>query len=230
MTGFTPEIRDAIRKGTQDSAAVLVPLIVRKLFPEGGLTHVIDVGCGEGWWVSEFARRYPSIIEKGLALGIDHPDTEPDPANSFVGTAFARIDLTQPIHEQATFGDFQLAISLEVAEHLPHERGPGFVADLCNLAPLVVFSAAIPGQGGTGHLNEQWPSYWAALFEEQGWECSGAFRWDIWEDDRVENWYRQNLLVAWAPDVNPPAYSRDDAPPRNVVHPVLWDHYRATHP
>jgi hypothetical protein len=80
---------------------------------------------------------------------------------------------------------FDLAVSLEVAEHLPPERGEGFVEDLCRLAPVVLFSAAVPGQGDpkhTGHLNERWQSYWASLFHERGYERAECVRPAIWED------------------------------------------------
>src|SRR5579862_3100091 len=56
---------------------------------------------------------------------------------------------------------FDLAMSFEVAEHLPPDAAKGFVDSLTRLAPLVLFSAAIPFQGGVGHINEQWPEYWA---------------------------------------------------------------------
>ena len=60
------------------------------------------------------------------------------------------------------------SISLEVAEHLSPGRAESFISDLCQAAPVVLFGAAIPGQGGVGHLNEQWQSYWANLFEACG--------------------------------------------------------------
>ena len=88
-------------------------------------------------------------------------------------------------------------LCLEVAEHLPPERAESFIAELCELAPLVIFSAAIPGQGGINHLNEQWPDYWASLFWAFDYLVSGRFRYEIWELEQVENWYRQNLLIAW---------------------------------
>jgi SAM-dependent methyltransferase len=196
---------DTIRDGCQRSAEVVVPLLVDLFKP----ASVVDVGCGEGWWARTFQGH-------GVAArGIDGPDT------IAMVAPFQPHDLTEPLPE---LGTFDLAISLEVAEHLPPERAESFVADLCRLAPTVVFSAAIPGQGGTGHVNEQWPAYWARLFEACGYTVSGALRHLIWDDERVENWYRQNLLVASRhPSAHRKLFTGPTAAPVALVHPVLWE-------
>jgi hypothetical protein len=74
------------------------------------------------------------------------------------------------------------------------------------------------------NCNEQWPDYWVGLFEANGFTVSGALRWDIWEDDRVENWYRANLLVAARdPGSLPEIFQTPLAPVWPVVHPVLYN-------
>lgn len=205
---YDPQFYNVIRGGAQSSAAAVAPLVFGLVRP----ASVIDVGCGEGWWAQAFAELGADVI------GLDGAYVETSP----LGDRFVPHDLAEELPE---LGPFDLAVCLEVAEHLPAERAAGLVADLVRLAPVVLFSAAIPGQGGTGHVNEQWPRYWTDLFEAQGYAVSGALRWQIWDDDRVENWYRQNLLVA----VGPSARSRLDelisspmAYPWPVVHPVLY--------
>lgn len=198
---------DTIRAGTRSSAAVVAPIVYDIVHPGS----VIDVGCGEGWWASAFAECGASRV-----LGVDGgyvADRRVD---------FTPADLNDPLPE---LGRFDLAVSLEVAEHLSPSRAAGFVADLCDLAPVVLFSAAVPGQGGTGHINEQWPGYWADLFAGNGYRVSGAIRWRIWNDDRVENWYRQNLLFA-AADGFDDLFESPLSEPWPVVHPVLFDHVR----
>jgi hypothetical protein len=136
---------------------------------------------------------------------------------------FVAHDLEQPLPD---LGRHSLAVCLEVAEHLSPGRAQSFIADLCRLSDVVLFSAAIPGQGGTGHVNEQPPQYWAGLFEQQGYAVSGYLRWLIWDDDRVENWYRQNLLIAAKnPGRQHPGllWGTAAAEPVHVVHPVLFD-------
>jgi glycogen synthase len=61
-----------------------------------------------------------------------------------------------------------LAYCFEVAEHVPPGLAERLVAFVAGHAPLVVFSAAQPGQGGLGHVNEQPEAYWIARFEDAG--------------------------------------------------------------
>lgn len=208
---------DLIRPGVQSSASVVVPLVVDMLqLGHGNGLSVVDVGCGEGWWAKTFADHGYSV------LGIDGPWVDGKRA----GIPFYVHDLNQPLPDD--LGKFDLAVSLEVAEHLQPERAASFIGDLCTIADMVLFSAAIPGQGGAGHVNEQPPSYWARLFHSQGYMVSGALRWMLWDDHRVENWYRQNLLVAvrsdWHPrDAYPDLFDTPEAMPLHLVHPILFN-------
>ena len=200
-----------IRPGVQDSAKALVPLLSMLLTPQS----VIDVGCGEGWWAYEFAQ------EGCHVLGVDNGTIPTSPLHE----KFQEVDLTKPFPD---LGKWDLAVCLEVAEHLPASRAAGFVEDLCGLAPDIVFSAAIPGQGGVGHINEQWPDYWVKLFNRNGYRVSGMLRWLIWDDDRLENWYRQNLFLAskrW--EKHEDLFNHPSAEPFPVVHPVLYEARRS---
>jgi len=193
------------RAGMVNSAAAVVPDLMNYIeWPR----CVIDVGCGEGWWAKEFERHDCEVI--GLDGGW-HGDHQ-------LGDRFIPHDLANPL-PQHLHGKFDAVVCLEVAEHLRPARARGFIKDLCSLTDgFIVFSAAIPGQGGTGHLNEQWPDYWAHLFNENGHSVNGEYRFTIWDDDRIENWYRQNLLIAY-----PARGAVDVRPPIRVVHPVLYD-------
>ena len=137
---------------------------------------------------------------------------------------FVAHDLTRPLPDAVLYERHDLALSLEVAEHLPEARAASFVGELCELAPVVVFSAAVPGQGGTGHVNEQWAEYWARLFERNGFHVSAALRWRFWNNSSVENWYRQNILVAASrPQDHPELFETPLAAVYSVVHPVLYN-------
>jgi hypothetical protein len=90
---------------------------------------------------------------------------------------------------------FDLAISLEVAEHLPEEAADAFVESLTRLASVVLFSAAAPYQGGEHHVNERWPVYWAERFATHGYLSVDCIRRRIWANPAVEWWYAQNAFL-----------------------------------
>jgi hypothetical protein len=90
---------------------------------------------------------------------------------------------------------FDVAISLEVAEHVAPEHSMQFVENLTQHSDIVLFGAAIPFQGGFRHINERWQSYWASLFASQGYQCFDPFRSQIWQREEVSVWYRQNMLL-----------------------------------
>ena len=90
---------------------------------------------------------------------------------------------------------FDLVMSLEVAEHLPVRCARQFVDSLTGLGPVVAFSAAIPQQGGAEHQNEQWPDYWANLFIEKNFVVVDCIRKHIWNNNNVMYWYSQNMLI-----------------------------------
>lgn len=170
------------------SAEVVVPLVLDLLHPKS----VIDVGCGTGPWLSAFREQgVPAIY------GLDGPYI--DPVTLLIPSeSFRTVDLAQPF---SLTERYDLAISLEVAEHLPVASARGFVKSLCELAPFIVFSAAVPGQGGTHHVNEQWPEYWRCLFARQGFRMFDPFRPQLWYDERVMSHYRQNMFLFIRHDV-----------------------------
>ena len=86
-------------------------------------------------------------------------------------------------------------MSLEVGEHLPDSSADELVRNLVNTAPVVLFSAAIPEQPGTGHINGQWPDYWAAKFKKHGYIPVDCIRRRIWNDPKVGYWYAQNAFI-----------------------------------
>lgn len=130
---------------------------------------------------------------------------------------------------------FDLAVSLEVAEHLPERRAKQFVANIVEHAPCVLFSAAIPYQRGTDHVNEQWPDYWAALFAERGYVVLDGLRPLVWSNPAVFGFYRQNVLMFATPDVVDahPLLARDRErtvdSQISIVHPELMESI-AAHP
>jgi hypothetical protein len=145
---------------------------------------VADVGCGRGTWLKAFAERGASRL-----VGFDGPWNSQD---VMIDDAieFRPVDLNHPAG--ATGERFDLAMSLEVGEHLEPDRSEAFVQFLTSLSDVVLYSAAFSGQGGHNHINEQPHSYWARLYVQCGYEPYDLFRPRIWGDDAVSFWYRQN--------------------------------------
>ena len=147
---------------------------------------VVDVGCSEGHWLKVW-----SDLGVNEFIGIDEEYVGPDEL-MIPFDRFRRIDLNAP---QRLENRFDLVESLEVAEHLPEASADTFVSFLCSLSSVVLFSAAVPHQGGVKHLNEQWPEYWANLFMQRGYVAIDAIRDRIWNNPRVPVWYAQNTLM-----------------------------------
>lgn len=178
-------------EGSYRSARICLQHLSGYLQPES----VADAGCGRGTWLKAW-------LELGVtrAVGLDGPwnraDNMVDPR-----IEFRPCDLSRPFAAGAS-GRFDLAMSLEVAEHLEPGAAPGFVHSLTALSDAVLFGAAFTGQGGTAHLNEQLPSWWARLFTARGWRPFDVFRPALWGEREVEVWYRQNTFL----------YVREDSP------------------
>jgi SAM-dependent methyltransferase len=168
--------------GSLRSARVVVPYIVRLMNPNS----VVDIGCGLGTWLRAF-------VENGVAevLGVDG-DYVDRSRLLFDAARFRAMDLTHPASLGRTF---DLAVCLEVGEHLPTRAAQALVALLTSAAPVVLFSAAMPGQGGTNHINEQWPEFWERLFGRHQFVRLDPVRRMIVFDTRVEPWYQQNTLL-----------------------------------
>jgi SAM-dependent methyltransferase len=196
-----------------NSAKHIVPLI-RQIAP---IHSVCDVGCGLGMWLRVF-------LEVGVEdiVGADGHWVD---TNSLIipVSAFHHADLRESFRLDRRF---DLAISMEVAEHLPESRSASFVEDLTRLAPLVLFSAAIPRQGGTDHINEQWQSYWAAVFARYDFEACDVVRPLIWNNSEIARWYRQNIILFCRRDFlqNVPGLTGPTANglPLSVVHPQQY--------
>jgi SAM-dependent methyltransferase len=181
-TVYSRDFYDGIRVGSRKSAQCVVPLILELVQPKS----VVDIGCGDGAWLSVFQQ---AGVDDIFGADGDYVDRE---TLLIPGDRFKAIDLSSSF---ALDRKFDLAVSLEVAEHLPPASARGFIASLVRLAPLVLFSAAIPLQGGAHHVNEQWPDYWVALFQPHNYVPIDCIRGRLWQDDRVEWWYAQNCLL-----------------------------------
>jgi SAM-dependent methyltransferase len=181
MVLYNQDFYASISQGSLRSARLVIPLVLKFIQPGS----VIDVGCGQGIWLAVFKELgVPEIY------GVDGPWV--DKNNLLVNREFfLEFDVNEPL---ALDRQFDLVVSLEVAEHLPRENAETLVKSLVKLGPVILFSAAIPFQGGTDHKNEQWPAYWSRLFLAEGYVTIDCLRNKLWDNNDVEYWYRQNIL------------------------------------
>jgi SAM-dependent methyltransferase len=202
----------AVAAGSRASAERVAELLLT--LPD--IKSVVDVGCGTGGWLATFAQLG---IDDYLGIDGDYIDRT---SLAIPSDRFQPCNLEERIVLDRRF---DLALSLEVAEHLSPEYARTHVHSLTQLAPIVAFSAAIPGQGGVGHVNEQWPDYWEALFASRGYVLVDWFRPRLWEDVGIEPWYRQNLFLYVEGDrVGRIAQVVGDgrALPLRIVHPEIF--------
>lgn len=182
MSKYRSSFFDAIREGAKRSAERVAPLVVEQLQPRS----VLDVGCGQGIWLEAFQNQGVSEVVGMDGAYVSLADLAISPDDFVPANLEQEFDLAR---------QFDLVLSLEVAEHLDVECAERFVQSLVRHSSCILFSAAIPHQGGTSHVNEQWPSYWAGIFAKHGFEPWDLLRPSFWDDDEVEYWYSQNMIL-----------------------------------
>jgi hypothetical protein len=204
--GTTIDYVHARNSHSQTGPTVAFPIIIEALGQRPA--SMIDVGCGTGTWLRAAA-------DCGVAdvLGIDGVMA---PAEQLCMAAhlIQQRDLTQPVDLGRRF---DLAVCLEVGEHLAAEHASALVSTLVRSSDVVLFSAACPGQPGQHHVNCQWPEYWQRLFNDRGYSCDDSIRWQIWGNDGIEPWYRQNMFVAR----NTPDRAGTEPRIAAVLHPAM---------
>jgi SAM-dependent methyltransferase len=170
--------------GNQTSASAYAVVSLLKLILE--VRTVLDVGCGDGSWLACFKSSGVPFVH-----GVDGEWT--DQERLLINKEeFTQQDLSKSFDLGKRF---DIAISLEVAEHIAPECSAQFVKNLTKHSDLVLFGAAIPYQGGFRHINERWQSDWVELFEVLDYQCFDPLRSQIWQRSDVSVWYRQNMLM-----------------------------------
>jgi 2-polyprenyl-3-methyl-5-hydroxy-6-metoxy-1,4-benzoquinol methylase len=215
---YGKEFYDGLMTGSIRSAEEVLPFVVNLVKPQS----VCDVGCGSGTWLMTIQKL--AGINNSDVVGFDFDV----PAESLLiePSSYRTTDLSQLVVCERKF---DLCMSLEVAEHIPASSADTFVKFLVSLAPVVLFAAAIPGQGGANHVNEQWLNYWEERFEKHHYYGIDCLRSKFWNNDKVEWWYRQNTVLFVQEDkLSSLGFDKYSDPLMSLVHPAAFN--RASKP
>lgn len=179
---YTSKFYDYINAGSTRSAKAVVPKVLSLLGPES----ILDIGCGAGAWCRVWKDHG---IQNILGMDGDYVDND---SLLIPNDCFIRANLSTPININQKF---DLVTSLEVAEHIDEKYADIFINNLITHGDVILFSAAVPGQGGEFHINEQPLEYWRKKFYDNDYECFDPIRKQILNLKQVEPWYRYNVLL-----------------------------------
>jgi hypothetical protein len=194
-----------------NSAKQIVPFIL-KCFP---IKSVLDFGCAQGGWLSVFQEHG---VKKIMGLDGEWVDTQD---LLIPATSFHSVNLTTYQHNP--IDKYDLCICLEVAEHLDCCISDSLISNLTLASDIILFSAAVPEQGGQHHVNERPPSYWNEKFEVKGFTQLDFLRPRFWENEEVAWWYRQNMMVYSKTNLNDQLhYFSDNFLGKHIVHPTAF--------
>ncbi len=137
------------------SARTITKVLYDNFHPQ----RLIDIGCGCGVYSHLFAQKGVQVV----ALDGVRP-----PPDCGFGVDIQIRDLTEPVENE--WGDFDLALCLDVGEHIPVEQSNTFLENITRFADTLLLSCAPPNQGGTHHVNEQPKRYWVKRLAEHGFD------------------------------------------------------------
>jgi SAM-dependent methyltransferase len=162
----------------------IVPLLMEIFNPKS----VVDIGCGLGTFLKVFKDYGVKEV-----LGIDGPWVNKKLLSKYLATnEFLEINLEKNFQIDKKY---DLALCLEVAEHISSDNSDTLVKNLTTVSDIIIFSAAVPLQGGQNHLNEQWIDYWQAKFAPYNFTFRDGLRQLIWDNKFIESWYKQNTFI-----------------------------------
>lgn len=206
---YNEEFFSSSEKDSKVIARIVMSQVINWINPKS----IVDFGCGEGIWLSVAK----TINDKIDVFGIDG-DYINRKRLKIPEKCFYPANLEEEIQLKRKY---DLAISLEVAEHLDAEFSDLFVESLTNSSDNILFSAAIPGQGGENHVNEQWQSYWIEKFVAKGYAVDTSIRDFFWTEMKIAPWRRQNILF-FSRHIKGKLITSEEI--YDVVHPEMFEY------
>ncbi|ANP44591.1 methyltransferase domain-containing protein [Candidatus Viadribacter manganicus] len=221
-TPYNSGFYDRQSDGSRRSADAVVPLLLEWFSPKS----VLDIGCGVGTWCAAFEHAGVPLVAGLDGPWVDRAQLQMQP-NGFVTFDFA--NAPKPYKPALPVERFDLVVTFEVLEHIDPIHAADAVQMITGLTDIVVAGAAIPGQGGRHHVNEQWPSYWSELFASRGFEAFDCVRPVVAHLEGLDPWYAQNAVLYARSPIGVELKARLDAAviaalskPAPWVHPALY--------
>jgi len=151
---------------------------------------LVDVGCGRGAWL-----KVAQNLGVNNLLGIDGKWNREKLILKNTKKSRVKFIYKNLNHFFKVDKKYDLAICLEVAEHLNSSSAVNLVKSIINLSNAIVFGAAYNMQGGVMHINEREHSYWGKLFLNNNFIVFDIFRPNLWKRNNISFWYRQNTFL-----------------------------------
>ena len=120
-------------------------------------TSLLDIGCGKA-----------GVVFHSIHLGMHAVGIEGDPSSIPVDCPFVyQVDYRKS--SSSLLQRFDIGYSCEFLEHVPEMYMDNYMKDFRKCRYILV-TAAPPGWGGVGHVNEQAEPYWVKSFQKYGFE------------------------------------------------------------
>jgi predicted RNA methylase len=166
--------------------AAIAETIIKEYQPK----RIIDFGCGTGDLARAFASRGVTVV---AIDGYSTPDF-----SAYSNIHFTKVDLNNVAATQKFLKQFEakfdLAISIEVAEHLNPDVSSSFIEWMTSMADVIVFSAAVPSQDGDGHINCRSRSDWYQFIKQHEYVIADTLRQHFTLNPRLGLWHKFNIV------------------------------------
>jgi len=182
---YNEEFFESVTKGEFLCSFDMAKIILEILKPKS----IIDIGCGNGIHLNAFK-------ECGITDYVGYDGSEVALKKSLLPKGEIILhDLRKPLSLNRKY---DLCCCIEVAEHIEERYAKTLINTLVGLSDLILFTAAVPKQGGTNHVNEQPHEYWKNLFKQKGYfycdYTSEKLRRLFWVVN-INDWIYNNLMV-----------------------------------
>lgn len=208
---YNKNFYDQMTEVSLRSARKIVPFLISN-FP---IKNVIDFGCGNGAWLKAFDELTVEIVGIEGNWIRDKKTLIPKDKYQFTNFEDKNLNITEK---------YDIALCMEVAEHLSEPSAEYLIEQITSVTNKILFSAAIPLQGGTGHINEQWQSYWAEKFIKHSFYPNLDIRNAYWNNKQIAPYFRQNMLIYERINNVNESYKTNDELENllNIVHPQMY--------